>query len=118
MLIVDALQAEMSEVQTAGAEGVEIKWLIDESHGAPNFAMRCFVVQSSGCTPWHEHDWEHEVYVLRGRGLLVTQAGEHPLHPDMAVLVAPGEQHNFRCVGDKPLELLCLVPNGPATVGH
>lgn len=118
MLIRDALQVEKLEVQSPGAEGVTIQWVLDEKHAAPNFSLRRFVLQPGGCTPEHTHGWEHEVYILSGEGTLVTAEGEQRLVPDTAVLVLPDELHQFRCAGSKPLEFLCLVPNGPATAGH
>lgn len=116
MLLIDALQEEAAQVQMPESEGVGLAWLLDERRGAPNFAMRRFTVAPGGYTPLHRHEWEHEVYILSGEGVLATEEGEHPLSQDSACLVAPGEKHQFRCVGEEPLEFLCLVPNGPATV--
>jgi len=116
MYRVDAYQFESSEVGAPGAVGVRIQWLIDESRGAPNFALRRFVIEPGGCTPHHTHDWEHEVYILRGRGMLVTDGDEREIGPDVAILVAPGEPHQFRALPEGSLEFLCMVPNGPATV--
>ena len=106
---------EAKPVTAPGVEGVTIQWLLDEQRGAPNFSMRRYVIQPGGCTPWHQHDWEHEVYVLRGSGVVVTEAGETPIGPDTAILVMPNEGHQFRAAAAEPLEFLCLVPNGPAT---
>lgn len=98
-----------------GAQGVEIQWMIDESAGAPSFAMRRFRIQPGGHTPRHAHPWEHEVYIIGGRGAVLAEGQELPLRPDDSVLVAPDEEHQFKASGDEPLVLLCLVPNGPAT---
>jgi len=86
MYKVDAQQAHADSVTTEGAANVQIQWLIDESRGAPNFALRRFIVQPGGHTPRHQHPWEHEVYVLRGRGLVVTDEGEVEIGPDQAML--------------------------------
>jgi len=115
MYIIDAQQFETQEVQSEGVENVKIQWLIDESCGAPNFAMRRFIVGPHGHTPRHAHDWEHEVYVVRGHGILVTEDGETQIGPDQAVFVPGGETHQFISSEDEVLEMLCLVPNGPAT---
>jgi len=115
MLLIDALQEKAAVVETSDAEGVEIQWLLDESRGAPHFAMRRFCISPGGYTPYHRHDWEHEVYILSGSGVLVVEGEQYPLERDTAALVAPGEKHQFRATGDKPLKMLCLVPNGPAT---
>ena len=116
MYVTHAPTADTSAVYGPGAEGVSIQWLIDESRGAPSFAMRRFVIEPGGHTPFHRHDWEHEVYVLGGCGSLVSAEGETALTPGSAVFVAPNEDHQFRAAAADSLELLCMVPNGPATV--
>jgi quercetin dioxygenase-like cupin family protein len=115
MYRVDAYQFESSEVTSPGAVGVRIQWLIDESRGAPNFALRRFVIEPGGSTPHHTHNWEHEVYVLRGRGLLVTDGQQREIGPDMAILIEANEPHQFCALPEGSLEFLCMVPNGPAT---
>jgi quercetin dioxygenase-like cupin family protein len=115
MFRVDACQHEATSVEGPGAVGVRIQWLIDETREAPNFAMRRFVIEPGGHTPFHQHNWEHEVYVLKGRGLLVTDEGEREIGPDVAILVAPNERHQFCALPEGSLTFLCLVPNGPAT---
>jgi quercetin dioxygenase-like cupin family protein len=99
----------------AGASGVRIQWLLDEAAGAPTFSMRRFEIDPGGHTPLHTHPWEHQVYIISGRGVVVAGEEEIALTPDDAVLVAPDERHQFRASADGPLTLLCLVPNGPAT---
>jgi len=118
MYIVNAQEAGRSAVTSEGTKDTQIQWLLDESRGAPNFALRRFIVAPGGHTPRHSHNWEHEVYVLRGEGVLVTDEGELPLGPDRAILIPPNEEHQFRCTGADNLEMLCIVPNGPATAGH
>ena len=118
MYTVNANEMPTSKVESEGAERTEIQWLLAESDGAPNFALRRFIISPGGHTPQHTHDWEHEVYILRGEGVLITEQGEVPLGPDQAILIAPGESHQFRCAGPENLEMLCIVPNGPNTRGH
>ena len=60
-----------SNVTMEGAAGCRVRWLIGEGDKAPNFAMREFEVEPRGHTPKHLHDYEHEVYVLAGRGAIV-----------------------------------------------
>jgi len=117
MHCIDAEQAPSAEVYQDGAQGVRVQWLLASPEGTPNFALRRFTLQPGGQTPSHTHPWEHEVYVLRGGGAVVTDEGETPLHPDCAVLVLPDERHCFRA-GAEGLQMLCLVPLGPATEGH
>ncbi len=116
MHIVDVVHCDCSVVETDGAKGVEIQWLLaEEECDAPNFAMRRFVVEPGGHTPHHCHAWEHEVYVVRGVGEVVHGDKVTRFGPDTAFLLEPNEKHQIRNTGVEPLEFLCLVPNGPAT---
>jgi quercetin dioxygenase-like cupin family protein len=98
-----------------GAMGVRIQWMLDESTGAPTFSLRRFEIDPGGYTPLHAHAWEHEVYILAGRGVVHCEGEDTHLEPDDAVLVSPDERHQFRAADNERLVLLCLVPNGPAT---
>ena len=94
-----------------GAKNVTIQWLIDSKIGAPNFAMRRFVVGKGGYTPLHSHDWEHEVFVLDGEGALVDGDGnEIPLKKDHFAFVPSNETHQFRNKGDGDFIFLCVIP--------
>jgi quercetin dioxygenase-like cupin family protein len=116
MYQVNAAQFPADDVNAPGAAGVKIQWLVDEPSGAPNFAMRRFTIAAGGHTPRHAHPWEHEVYILSGRGVVVIEGKETPIAANDAILVPPGEDHQFRADSDSGLEFLCLVPNGLATV--
>ncbi len=102
---------ELKPVDMPGAEGCQVRWLLGERDGAPNFAMRQFEVAPGGFTPRHMHDYEHEVFVLAGQGVVVEGNAEHPLQPGDVVYVAPGDVHQFRNTGGEPLRFLCLIPN-------
>ncbi len=84
--------------------------LIGENEGAPNFRLRYFTIQPGGHTPWHQHDWEHENYFVKGKGILKSEDKEVEVGPDMFAYIAPGEKHQFKNPFDEPLELLCLIP--------
>jgi quercetin dioxygenase-like cupin family protein len=100
-----------------GAKGVKIRWVIAEDDGAPNFAMRHFEIAPGGHTPHHTHPWEHEVFILSGRGKVSGPEGEVALEPGSVVLVPPDEEHHFANHGDEPLTLLCLVPHQKSCLG-
>ena len=107
-------RVEAQPVQMEGAAGCHVRWLVDERDGAPTFAMREFEVAPGGYTPRHFHDYEHEVFVLEGRGVVLEGDVEHPLVAGDFVLVTPGEIHQFLNTGSAPLKFLCLVPNSSA----
>jgi quercetin dioxygenase-like cupin family protein len=82
-----------------GASGCRVRWLIGEGENAPNFAMREFEVQPGGHTPKHFHDYEHEVYVLAGKGTIVDGDQEKPLAAGDVVFVSPNDVHQFKNTG-------------------
>ena len=111
MKIVNYKDMEGREVKESGAEGVTIRWLISEKDKAPNFAMRLFEVKPDGYTPYHQHSWEHEVFILEGKGSLVTEQKTFPLNKGDAVFVPGEENHQFKNASQENLIFLCLVPN-------
>ena len=103
---------EEKEVDMEGADGVSIRWLINDEQGAENFYMRRFEVLPGGKTPKHAHAYEHEVYVLEGSGRVWdSKAGEwKDLAPGHVVFVPPNEEHSFEAASDSKLVFLCLIP--------
>ena len=116
MKVTPADQVEEKTVDMPGAHGCSVRWLVSESDGAPNFAMRQFEVAPGGYTPRHSHPYEHEVYVLQGQGTVLDDGQERPLKTGDVVLVRPDEIHQFRNTGEAPMRFLCLVPNSSATL--
>ncbi len=100
-----------NQVTMEGSLGCRVRWLIGEGEKAPNFAMREFEVDPGGHTPRHVHDYEHEVFVLAGQGVVVDGEKERPLAAGDVVFVAPNDVHQFRNTGSQPLRFLCLIPN-------
>jgi quercetin dioxygenase-like cupin family protein len=99
------------EVNIKDAENVTVRWLISEDDGAPNFAMRLFEVGAGGCSPYHTHSWEHEVYILEGKGKLRFEGGEREFSAGYFIFVPEGRKHAFVNTGESVLKFLCMVPN-------
>ena len=114
MLVRRRVEVQQNAVTETGAEGARIRWLIAKGDGAPTFAMREIEVDPGGCTPFHSHPWEHEVYILEGTGTVAGKGGETPLRPGSVVFIPGGEEHNFKNTGRGTLRFLCLVPHPPA----
>ena len=96
--------------QPAEAEGVTVRWVIADKDGAPHFAMRIFDIQPGYSTPYHNHWWEHEVYILNGQGVAAGAQGEKAVAPGTVLLVEGNEEHQFRNTGDQVLRFMCLIP--------
>jgi quercetin dioxygenase-like cupin family protein len=72
--------------------------------------MRRFIVERGGETPLHTHEWEHEVYVLRGQGIVTDGKLKRKLSANTVVYIPPNEKHQFKNVGRSQLIFLCLIP--------
>ena len=111
MKITNFRDVQAQAADEPGASGVTVRWLISEKEGAPNFAMRLFEMEPGGHTPYHKHEWEHEVMILEGTGSLVTQEGRVPLNKGDALFVPGEEMHQFKNASQEPLVFLCMVPH-------
>jgi len=98
------------KVEEEGAKGAQVRWLISSRDGAENFAMRLFEIEPDGYTPRHAHDWEHEVFVLSGEGIVFCEGQERKISSGYIVFIPPGEEHYFRNTGDEKMTFLCLIP--------
>jgi quercetin dioxygenase-like cupin family protein len=99
--------------QVAGmkaAPGVVMRVVAGSAEGAPTFVMRIFEIQPGSATPHHSHPWEHEIFVVAGRGTLKSGNTEKPLQEGDAVMVLPDEPHSFLNTGKDMLRIICIVP--------
>jgi quercetin dioxygenase-like cupin family protein len=101
---------EPAPVTHEEAEGVTIRRLIAKEDGAPNFAMRLFEVNPGGHTPLHTHEWEHEVFVVDGEGIVWKDGEDVPIGSGTTIFVPPGEKHCFKNPGSEIFRFICLVP--------
>ncbi len=92
------------------APGVTVRWVISGKDGAPNFAMRVFEVEPGAASPFHTHPWEHEVYILDGKGYVRGKDDKMPFSEGDVVFVAPNEKHQFVNDGDSVLRFICVIP--------
>ena len=98
-----------NRVKEEGAKRVWIQVLIDR-HRAATFVMRRFLVKPGGETPLHSHHWEHEVFVLKGRGIVTDGMVKLGLKPGIVVYVPRNKRHQFKTVANSRLEFLCIIP--------
>lgn len=97
----------------AGAKGVAMRLMVGRGDGAPTFAMRHFEVAPGGHTPKHQHNYEHEVLIIEGRGEVTGGPGgerDQPIAAGDVIFMPANELHQFRNTGDGPLRFMCMVP--------
>ena len=101
---------EVERRPVAAGSATEMQLLIGPGDGAPNFAMRRFLMGEGGGMPLHTNTVEHEQYVLRGRAEITIGGQLVEVHPGDVVFIAAGEPHAYRVL-EAPFEFLCMVPN-------
>ena len=94
------------------ADGLEKGVLVDESRGAPNFAIRRFTLAPGAEVPKHTNEVEHEQYVLDGEYVAGIDGEEHTVSAGDSLLIPAGTVHWYRNAGDEPGAFICAVPNG------
>jgi quercetin dioxygenase-like cupin family protein len=75
MKIVTLPDVPATGVNMDGVKGATKQVPVGVADGAPNFSLRVFTLEPGGHTPYHNHPWEHENYVLSGRGVIRTEDG-------------------------------------------
>ena len=93
-----------------GALKLQVRWLITKEMGANSFAMRLFEIEPGGNSPLHQHPYEHEVYILEGRGIATDGEQERKFGPGDAIFIPPNERHQLKNTGRKTVKFLCLIP--------
>ncbi len=99
--------------QVAGmkaAPGVIMRVVAGTDEGAPTFVTRVFEIKPGCATPHHTHAWEHEMFVVKGKGRLKSSNTEIPLKEGDAIMVLPGEKHGVFNTGKSLLTMICVVP--------
>ena len=106
----DHFDVKAQKVDMPGAKEVTVRWLITKETGAENFAMRLFEMNSGGHTPLHTHDWEHEIYILDGKGIVKGGDDEKEFKKGDVIFIPQNERHQLRNTGEDEVRFLCLIP--------
>ncbi len=101
---INYLDAEAQEVSEAGAHGIKMRTVIGATDGAPNFYMRVVSFDADSASPSHSHPWEHENFVVSGKGTLEVEGKTAELKPGDVTYVPPNAEHCFRTT--EPMEML------------
>ncbi len=99
--------------QTFGDEapGTSMRWLIDDAHdGAPVYALRMVEIAPGGHSPHHSHPYEHENFIVDGRGRVLIDGSWYDLKPGDVVFVPPDAVHTYENAGDTTFKFLCGIP--------
>ena len=109
------------------ADGLRKGVLVGAEHGAPNLAIRRFVLEPGGEVPKHTNEIEHEQYVLdgeyvvgvdeapdssRANGDAASEDEEYVVTAGDSLYIPAGAVHWYRNEGDDPGAFICAVPTG------
>ena len=97
-------------LNASGAKNTKKRLLIGSDDGVPLFSIRMFEIEKDGYTPHHSHDFEHEIYVIRGTGNIINDDGEHGVRAGSVIYVPAMEKHQIVNTGTDLLRVLCMVP--------
>src|SRR4030043_450566 len=86
--------------------GVKMHIVAGPDEGARNFIMRVFEIEPNSNTPFHEHSWEHEIFILEGAAAVKSRDGETTLKPGYAIFIPAGEQHSIVNKGKETVRLI------------
>jgi quercetin dioxygenase-like cupin family protein len=104
--------ADIQAEPVDAAEGLSKAVLLGEEHGAPNLAIRRFVLAPGAEVPRHTNEIEHEQYVLDGEYVVGIADEEHTVSAGDAVHIPAGAVHWYRNEGDEEGAFICAVPTG------
>ena len=107
---------EVTSEPVEAADGLTRTVLLDESDGAPHFALRRFELAPGAEVPRHTNAVEHEQYVLAGEYVVGIGEEEHTVSPGDSLLIPAGVVHWYRNPSDEPGAFICVVPNGDDTI--
>lgn len=84
--------------------------LISARDGAGKFAVRYFEVAPKGHTSLDNHEHDHGVVVLRGRGIVLLKDKKYEIGFGDTIYIEPFETHQFENHSDEPFGFLCVIP--------
>ncbi len=93
------------------AAGVRMHVVAGPREGAPNFIMRVFEIEPGSNTPFHQHDWEHEIFILEGPAAVRHKDGEILLKPGHVIFIPANELHGIVNKGNQTVKLICVIPD-------
>jgi quercetin dioxygenase-like cupin family protein len=94
------------------ADGMSKGVLLNETHGAPNLAIRRFTLAPGAAVPKHTNEIEHEQYVLSGQYTVGIGEEEHTVAAGDSIFIPAGVVHWYRNEGDEEGAFICAVPTG------
>lgn len=88
---------------------VSVRRFISRQDDSNNLELRYFELEPGACSNYEQHNYEHAVLVLRGRGTVRLGEELFPIQFGDAIFVESDEVHQFRAAQDESLGFMCAV---------
>ena len=92
------------------SEGASLRVAISREDGANDLSMSIYEIDPAGFTPLHSHPWEHAVYVISGKGVILDSGKERRLGKDDVLYIPADQKHQIKNTGEFPLVLVSVIP--------
>ncbi|MEA3335027.1 MAG: cupin domain-containing protein [Chloroflexota bacterium] len=89
--------------------GISVRRFISRQDDSNNLELRYFEIEPGACSNYEQHNYEHAVLVLRGRGTVRFGEEVFPIQFGDAIFVESDEIHQFRAAEDELLGIMCTV---------
>jgi mannose-6-phosphate isomerase-like protein (cupin superfamily) len=87
-----------------------------ETTGAVNFSLLHNVCKPGVITKLHDHEVEHAIYILHGRGTLTVGQETYSVMENSTIYIPPNTPHSLFTREGEPLDYLVIYsPPGPET---
>lgn len=96
-------------VESSGVDGLTVRWAINASQGASSFGMRIMELEPGKSSQMHQHDNEHEIFVLAGQGEVETNGDSHPISEGSVLFIPPHADHQFHNTGADVMRFIDVV---------
>jgi len=101
---------ECTPLVMEGIDGAVKNILIGENEGASHFIMRYFQLAPGGHSRLEQHAHQHEVIILKGKGIVQIGEVKHTVAPFDAIFIAGNELHQFSNPHDEGFGFVCVIP--------
>lgn len=93
-----------------GSTRVTMKQLAGKEDGAEKTALHEIRILKRGRTSVHSHNWQHQMFVTSGQGVLLTRGKSIAIAKGDVLVIHRGEAHGFEQRGRGPLVMLTVTP--------
>jgi len=91
-------------------EGVTRRDVLTAEDGVPLVGMNIVEISTHASTPSHYHPWEHEIFIVSGKGIVVGEQGSTPIGEGNVIFIPANETHCFVNTATEMLRFISVEP--------